>query len=92
MASLSSCHMLTFLFVAGRQGFVVDAYEDRAVGTMAKNEKGIPWISRVALAPRITYGGDKQPTPEQVEKLHHTAHEQCFIANSVKTEVVVEGI
>lgn len=91
VASLSSCHMLTFLYVAGRQGFVVEAYEDHAVGTMTKNEKGIPWISRVTLRPRITYRGEKQPTPEQADQLHHTAHEQCFIANSVKTEVVVGG-
>lgn len=89
VASLSSCHMLTFLYVAGRQGFVVEAYEDHAAGVMTKNEKGIPWISRVTLRPRITYRGEKQPTPEQVDQLHHTAHEQCFIANSVKTEVVV---
>lgn len=89
VASLSSCHMLTFLYVAGRQGFVVEAYEDHAAGAMTKNEKGIPWISRVTLRPRITYRGEKQPTPEQVDQLHHTAHEQCFIANSVKTEVVV---
>lgn len=89
VASLSSCHMLTYLFVAGRHGFLIDSYEDRAVGLMAKNEKGIPWVSKVTLHPVIVYGGDKQPTPEEVDKLHHLAHENCFIANSVKTEVVV---
>jgi organic hydroperoxide reductase OsmC/OhrA len=90
VASLSSCHMLTFLFVASRQGFVVDSYSDAAVGTMAKNEKGVPWVSRVTLRPAIVYSGDKRPTPAEEERLHHLAHEQCFIANSVKTEVVVE--
>lgn len=89
VASISSCHMLTFLYMACRQGFVVDSYEDEAVGIMAKNEKGIPWVSLVTLNPRIVYGGDKRPTAEQEEQLHHGAHEQCFIANSVKTEIVV---
>lgn len=91
VASLSSCHMLTFLFVAARAGFVVASYEDAAVGEMAKTEKGIPWVSKVTLHPKITYSGEKQPTAEELAKLHHVAHEQCFIANSVKTEVVVAG-
>jgi organic hydroperoxide reductase OsmC/OhrA len=90
VASLSSCHMLTYLFVAARKGFVVASYEDRAVGTLSKNEKGVPWVSRVVLHPQIAYAGDKTPTAEEVEQMHHVAHEQCFIANSVKTEVVVE--
>lgn len=88
VASLASCHMLTFLYVAARGGFAVSTYEDTAVGAMSKNEKGIPWVSRVTLHPKIAYA-DKTPTPEEAEKLHHLAHEQCFIANSVKTEVVV---
>jgi organic hydroperoxide reductase OsmC/OhrA len=81
--------MLTFLHVASRRGFVVDRYEDDAVGVMTKNEKGIPWVSSVTLHPKITYSGEKQPTPEDVEHLHHEAHEKCFIANSVKTEITV---
>lgn len=89
MASLSSCHMLTFLYIAGRKGFVVESYTDRAVGTMAKNEKGMPWVSRVVLNPVIVYGGDKTPTEAELADLHHLAHEQCFIANSAKTEVTV---
>ena len=89
VASLASCHMLTFLYVAARGGFTVASYEDAAVGTMSKNEKGIPWVSRVTLHPVITYSGDKEPSAEEIEKLHHVAHEQCFIANSVKTEVIV---
>lgn len=89
VASLSSCHMLTFLFLAAKQGFQIDSYEDETVGMMTKNEKGVPWISFVTLNPKIVYGGDKVPTPAEQEHLHHLAHEQCFIANSVKTEIAV---
>ena len=91
VASLSSCHMLTFLYVASRQGFQVDSYVDEAVGLVSKNERGIPWVSTVTLHPKIVYGGDKLPTPEDEKRLHHTAHEQCYIANSVKTQVNVAG-
>jgi organic hydroperoxide reductase OsmC/OhrA len=91
VASVSSCHMLTFLFVAARQGFQVDRYDDEAVGVMTKNEKGVPWLSLVTLCPQIAYSGEKLPTPADEERLHHLAHEQCFIANSIKTEVVVES-
>lgn len=91
VASISSCHMLTFLFLASRQGFQVDRYLDEAVGVMTKNQRGVPWVSAVTLHPQITYGGDKRPTPEDEARLHHLAHEQCFIANSIKTEVTVQG-
>ena len=90
VASVSSCHMLTYVFLAYRQGFQVDSYEDDAVGVMTKNEKGVPWISLITLHPRIAYGGDKLPTPADIDRLHHLAHEQCYIANSIKTEVKVE--
>lgn len=91
IASVASCHMLTFLFLASRQGWVVDSYQDDAVGLMTKNERGMPWVSRITLRPKIVYSGQKLPTPADEEHLHHHAHEQCFIANSVKTEVVVAG-
>lgn len=91
VAALSSCHMLTFLYVAAKQGFVVDAYEDKAVGVMSKNEAGKMWVSRITLHPAITFGGDKRPSEAQLDELHHLAHEECYIANSVKSEVVVEG-
>jgi organic hydroperoxide reductase OsmC/OhrA len=91
VASLSSCHMLTFLHLASKQGFQVDSYSDDAAGVMTKNEKGVPWISSVTLHPRITYGGDRRPTAADEEALHHAAHEQCFIANSVKTTVSVRS-
>jgi len=90
VASISSCHMLTFLYLASRQGFQVDSYEDEAIGAIIKNEKGVPWVSSVTLHPKIVYSGEKLPTPADEERLHHLAHEQCFIANSIKTEVTVK--
>ena len=92
VASLSSCHMLTFIYLAQKQGFQVESYEDEAVGMMTKNEKGVPWVSSVTLHPKIVYGGQKKPTPADEARLHHLAHEQCFIAQSVKTDVTVEGV
>jgi organic hydroperoxide reductase OsmC/OhrA len=89
VASLSSCHMLTFLYLACKAGFQIENYEDEAIGKVTKNEKGVLWVSLVTLNPRITYDGEKLPAPEDEERLHHQAHEQCYIANSVKTEVVV---
>jgi organic hydroperoxide reductase OsmC/OhrA len=89
VASIASCHMLTFLYYAAREGFQVDSYNDEAIGTMTKNDKGVPWISSVKLQPRIVYSGTKLPTPADEEHLHHLAHENCFIANSVKTEITV---
>lgn len=90
VASISSCHMLTFLYLAAKQGFQVDSYTDETIGTMTKNEKGVPWVSLVTLHPKIIYSGEKLPTPADEERLHHLAHEQCFIANSVKTEITVQ--
>jgi organic hydroperoxide reductase OsmC/OhrA len=89
IASLSSCHMLTVIFLAGRKGFEISAYEDEAVGTMSKNEHGKMWISSVVLAPRVTWSGEKRPTAEEEAALHDAAHHECFISNSVKTEIVI---
>jgi organic hydroperoxide reductase OsmC/OhrA len=92
VASISSCHMMTYLWAAYRSGFVIDSYEDEAVGVLTKNEKGIPWVSVVTLHPQIAYSGEKIPTAEDIERLHHQAHDNCFIANSVKTEIkIAEG-
>lgn len=91
VASLASCHMLTLLFLASRKGFAVQSYEDEAVGTLSKGDGGVMWVSTVVLSPRIGYGGDRQPTHEESKELHHKAHEQCFIANSVKTQVTVQA-
>ena len=90
VAALSSCHMLTFLAVACKKKFVLDEYVDEAVGHMEKNAEGKLAITRVTLRPRLKFSGDKQPTAEEIEEMNHTAHDQCFIANSVKTEVTVE--
>jgi organic hydroperoxide reductase OsmC/OhrA len=89
VAALSSCHMLTFLWLAARRGFVVDAYTDDAVGTMGKNAAGRDAVTRVRLRPEIRFSGARIPTDDEVRALHHEAHEQCFIANSVTTEVEV---
>jgi organic hydroperoxide reductase OsmC/OhrA len=91
VASVSSCHMLTFLYLAGKRGFQIDSYQDEAIGLMSKNEKGALWISLITLQPKISYSGEKSPTPADEEQIHHLAHEQCFIANSIKTEVRVVG-
>jgi organic hydroperoxide reductase OsmC/OhrA len=90
VAALSSCHMLTFLFEAARKKFVVDSYDDAAVGVMTKNERGKLWVSQVTLRPKVLFGGTKQPSREEIAQLHELAHEGCFIAHSVKTEVVIE--
>jgi len=91
VAAYSSYHMLTVLHMASQQGFQVDLYDDEAVGAMTKNDAGVPWISAITLRPRIAYGGERRPTSAEEDGLHHAAHEQCFIANSIKTEVKVSG-
>jgi organic hydroperoxide reductase OsmC/OhrA len=90
VASLSSCHMLTFLYLASRQGFTVESYEDEAVGITSCDERGRTWVSSVTLHPKIGYTSARQPTAEELKRLHHDAHDQCFIANSVKTSVMIE--
>ena len=90
VASLSSCHMLWFLSLAAPRGYVVDDYEDDAVGVMAKNEHGKLAMTVVTLRPRVLFSGARKPTSDELVALHHAAHEQCFIANSVRTEVRIE--
>jgi organic hydroperoxide reductase OsmC/OhrA len=89
VASIASCHMLWFLHVAIDAGFEALSYEDLAIGEMTTNSRGKLWISRVTLRPTIQWRGERQPTSEEVMHLHHCAHEECFIANSIKTEVIV---
>jgi organic hydroperoxide reductase OsmC/OhrA len=89
VAAIASCHMLTYLYVASKAGFQIVGYEDTAVGILSKNDRGVPWVSAVTLQPRITYTGDKRPSEADEDRLHHAAHEQCFIANSVKTDITV---
>ena len=90
IASVSSCHMLTFLYLAAREGFNIAAYTDNAVGEMAKTDAGKEWMAKIMLDPQIEWLGDT-PTDEQLAKLHHDAHEMCYIANSIKSEIVVKG-
>ena len=90
VASLSSCHMLFFVDFARRDGWVVDSYVDEAEGVLEKRSDGKMWMSRVTLHPRVTWGGEKQPDDAAIADLHHRAHDACFIANSVTTEVTVD--
>ena len=91
IASLSSCHMLFFLSFAAAQGFVVDTYEDHAVGVLAKNDAGKLAMTVVTLRPNVVFSG-KAPTAEQLNQLHHRSHDECFIASSVKTDVRCEPV
>ncbi|MFI4975709.1 MAG: OsmC family protein [Caulobacterales bacterium] len=88
--ALSACHMLWFLDIAARAGFAVAAYRDEAVGTLAPGAGGKQVMTRVVLRPKVTFEGETRPTASELEALHHAAHDECFLANSVKTEVLVE--
>jgi organic hydroperoxide reductase OsmC/OhrA len=90
VASLSSCHMLFFLSIAAKNAFVVERYVDRPVGVMAKNKQGKTAIVKVTLRPEIHFSADTPVTLQQLEKMHHESHEDCFIANSVTTQVVTD--
>jgi organic hydroperoxide reductase OsmC/OhrA len=92
VAAASSCHMLSFLYFAAKQGFVVDSYVDHALGVMTKNPEGKLFISRITLRPDVRFAGEKLPTRDELHSLHHVAHQECYIANSVKCDVTVEGI
>lgn len=87
IAALSSCHMLTFLAVAANRGYVIDSYDDHATGVLEKNAEGKMAVTRVTLAPKVSFSADKQPSPEEYAKMQERAGAACFIANSVKTVV-----
>ena len=91
VVALSSCHMLTLLAIAAKKGWTVESYDDDAEGTLGKNDAGKLSLTRVTLRPRIIFAEGKTPDAEALQQLHHQAHENCFIANSVKTEVVIEA-
>ena len=88
VGAINTCHMLSFLHIAREAGFVVRSYYDEAIGEMTKREDGEMWVSRVILHPDIGWEGP-EPSDAEVAAMHHRAHEMCFIANSVKTEIVV---
>src|SRR5437868_3145429 len=90
VAAASSCHMLSFLWVVSKNGFVADSYEDNAIGEMTTSGDGKQWISKITLDPRIVWSGDKVPTVEELAHMHHEAHEICYIANSIKSEVAIK--
>ena len=92
VASLSSCHMLWFLGIAARERFLVDRYEDQAEGVLAKNAAGKLVMTVVTLRPAVTWGGAPPPSRAQLEAMHHEAHAECFIANSVTTDVRCEFV
>jgi organic hydroperoxide reductase OsmC/OhrA len=92
VSSLSSCHMLWFLTMAVKRKFRVDRYFDAATGVMEKNAEGKVAMTVVTLHPEVTFSGERRPSREELDKLHHDAHEACFIANSVKTEVRCEPV
>ena len=89
VAAVSSCHMLTFLWLASRAGWIIESYSDRAVGQLTTNDKDVPWVSRIVLEPRVVWRG-AEPSATQMQALHHDAHEKCFIAQSIKSEVVTK--
>ena len=92
VASIASCHMLWFLSIAAGRGLCVDRYRDNAVGVMGKNAAGKLVILRVALRPEVSFSGGPPPDLALLNQLHHEAHEECFIANSVKTEITCEPV
>ena len=91
VAALSSCHMLTFLYLAALDGYTVDRYADAASGIMEKTANGRQAVTRATLNPVVRFSGRKAPTDVALADLHHRAHEECYIANSVKTVIDVQG-
>ena len=91
-ASLASCHMLTFLAIASMKKYTIDIYEDKAVAILEKNEKSRIAITKIYLRPKITFAGDNIPDKTIIDEMHHRAHTECFIANSVLTEIIIEPV
>ena len=92
VASISSCHMLVFLSIAAKKRYLIDSYEDAARGWMTPNAEGRLWVSRVVLDPKIAWSGARRPDAADIAAMHHLTHRECFIANSVRTEIVVAGV
>jgi organic hydroperoxide reductase OsmC/OhrA len=90
VASLSACHMLTFLAICARKRITVESYEDHAEGFLEKGKSGKLWMTRVILRPHVRFAAGMEPDADKLADLHHRSHEECFIANSVKTDVAVE--
>lgn len=90
VASVASCHMLTFLYLAAKAGFDISSYTDNAVGEMATLEDGRHWLAKITLDPQIEWIGPV-PSGERLAALHHSAHRECYIANSIRSQIVVRG-
>jgi organic hydroperoxide reductase OsmC/OhrA len=91
VAAIASCHMLTFLWKAANAGYVVDSYYDSAIGYMNKNRRDRLAVTNVTLRPQISFSSSKPISEPDVERLHHEAHEECYIANSVETTIDIQG-
>jgi len=91
IASLSSCHMLFFLSIAAKKKLLIDSYDDNAIGILEENSQDQLVMTKITLDPKIIFS-NKQPSKEEIKKMHHLAHQQCFLANSVKTEITVKGM
>ena len=89
VAAASACHMLFFLALAARKGFTIDRYTDASMGEMTKNERGKFYVSKITLRPVVAWSGANRPSPADIDALHHRAHEECYIANSIRAEVVI---
>ena len=89
VAAASSCHMLAFLYLAAKAGLVVDSYDDAAVGAMSRNSRGRLAVTSVLLSPEVVFSGSRSPSEAEVTALHHEAHEECYIANSISSEITV---
>ena len=87
VASLSSCHMLFFLSIAASKKFTIEKYIDEAEGILDKNAEGIMMMVSVTLKPKVVFSGNKIPTIEQIDEIHHLAHERCFLASSVRSQL-----
>jgi len=92
VVSLSSCHMLWFLSLSAKEGFRIDSYEDKAAGWLEKNANGKLAITKVVLRPAVKFSGTNIPSRSEIEELHHKAHQECFIASSVRTDVRCEPL
>ncbi len=92
VAAVSSCHMLFFLSIAAQRGFVVDSYLDTASGVMENNGEGKMAMTRITLSPTTRFSGERTPTPAELDAIHHAAHDKCYIANSIRADIIIKAV
>lgn len=90
VAALAACHMLFFLALSAKAGFRIDSYSDDAIGMLGKNERGKTFMERITLRPKVVFSGDARPDQAAVDDLHHRAHRECFIANTLRSEIIID--